>query len=175
MTDTKPTRTTEAEKREIIRLRIEGHSLRAIASRTGRTTTTVSNVLKAYPVDIASLTTEALREAQESFKRTLDPEWLAAVAARQTIRLLQQTDELHQRVAMAMVETDPERFVALARGTTALSTALSNMARTYQAVLPMKQTEDDSEALPELVVKIMSDDDVRALRAQQKAEQELAA
>lgn len=165
----KPARLTTAEKKRIIDLRVQGYSLRSIVSQTGRSITAVSAVLRDHPVEIAELGKKTLAAAQSTFDRVLDGEWLGQIAARQTLRLINQCDLLQTRIDSALSNSDPEVYSQLARASAAISTALATLAKTYSLILPMKQ-ENDSEQIPELTVRIMTAEDVAGMREQQRIE-----
>lgn len=164
-------RLTVIDKTRIIQARMLGYSERAIAAETGHARETVRAVLRDNPVSVELLTEKAVELAQEAFNNALQPEALAAIAVQQKRQLLTLFSEVRDATEAASLCTDVDQSALLARRAAALSTALTNLHKAH--LLSFPTTDQQSGELPELVVKVMDEEDVRQMRAQQEAELEL--
>lgn len=166
----KPRRLTLADKRQIIELRAQGHSLRNIADLTGRSVTAINRTLASSKAELQTLSEKIASAASESLTEAISPEWLADRATSHKQRLVTLTEALYGRISDALQEPDPVRYSMQARANAATAAALQSLTKTTGFLLPMQQAEEQSDELPELVVKIMDSNDVAAMRQQQEQE-----
>ena len=169
-TGRKPHRLTIEEKKEVIRLRVSGRSIRDIARQIGRSPDAVTDVLKDHPVNLQALTTEALEEAQQDFNKLIDPKWLSSVASRQVSRILAQADTLQTRIDVCLSEGDTHQFSQQARAINSLSSGLNTLLKTYATVLPVQREETTETELPQLVFRQMTETEERIIRLKQERE-----
>ena len=159
-------RLTATEKQKIINAKAAGYSERSIAAIVGRSRDAVRNVLRDNPVSVEAMSLDALQAVAETFKE--EAELLASIAARQRRQLTELFSEVREATEEASLEPDPYQASMLARKAASLSTALTNLYKVHQQQYP--ERAEVSGEFPELVVKIMDDEDVAEMRRQQEEE-----
>lgn len=160
---------------QVVALREAGYSLASIATRLGIGISSVQRIIKKRGAVAGAATAEMIARARD--------EMIAAAYGLESVRqiaasLVHDDLDLAQRIRQKAVEIldaiDVTRDSATqdARALAAVSTALRLTQDVQRRTLPLDKLEraDSVEELPEIHIRIMTDDDVKELREQQRKE-----
>lgn len=160
---------------QVVALREAGYSLASIATRLGIGISSVQRIIKKHGAVAGAATTEMIARARD--------EMIASAYGLESVRqiaagLFHDDLDLAQRIRLKTVEVldaievTGDNAVQAARAVAAASTALKLTQDVQRRAMPLDKLEraDSVEELPEIHIKIMTDDDVRELREQQRKE-----
>lgn len=157
---------------QVCALRAAGYSLASIATHTNLSVSTVQRYLKKRSVKKGEAMDAMINAAHEQLQhevtsdegmRTIFKELVADTTAQVKLAREKSAELLDK------LDADDNKSAALSlRGLAAHSTAIKNHADTLRHLLPEPQM--DSEELPELVVRVMTEEDVAEMRRQQEEE-----
>lgn len=157
---------------QVVVLREAGFTLSAIADRLGMSVSTTQRIIRKNNA-VAGATSEALvsKAREQMLNSSFALEQIQMSAAAMVLDDLSITQQIRAKLALALEELDvaaPTAFRSLAAG----STSLKLTQDVWRRALPMDKLDEalEVEQLPELHIRIMSDNDVAVMRAQQRRE-----
>ncbi|WP_296246886.1 helix-turn-helix domain-containing protein [Pseudomonas sp. UBA4194] len=157
---------------QVVVLREAGYTLSAIADRLGMSVSTTQRIIRRNNA-VAGATSEALvsKAREQMLNSSFALEEIQMSAAAMVLDDLSITRQIRAKLALSVDQLDvtaPTAFRSLA----AASTSLKLTQDVYRRSLPMDKLEEalEVEQLPELHIRIMSENDVAVMRAQQRRE-----
>lgn len=147
-----------------------GFTTATIAERLGISVSSVKRIRQAHGVTKGAASAELVEAARSELARAFDVDYIRSQAAALIIDELALCHELRGRLQAAMASapapTDLKEWGIYLRGLTAASTALKNTSDTLHKTLG-SDNKDSDEALPELVVNVISPKEIEALQDKQ--------
>lgn len=164
---------TPDQETQAVVLREAGWTVSAIADRLGISVSTVQRLLKKHHV-VAGAGTQALIEKarEELLTAAFSLEAVQQTAASLVADELALVRQIRQKIASSVENLDPTNPIAF-RGLAAASTALKLTQDVTRRALPIDKLGQamEIEELPELRIRIMTEDDVAEMRMQQRIEE----
>lgn len=164
---------TPDQETQAVVLREAGWTVSAIADRLAISVSTVQRLLKKHHV-VAGAGTQALIEKarEELLTAAFSLEAVQQTAASLVADELALVRQIRQKIASSVENLDPANPLAF-RGLAAASTALKLTQDVTRRALPIEKLGQamDIEELPELRIRIMTEDDVAEMRMQQRIEE----
>ena len=164
---------TPDQETQAVVLREAGWTVSAIADRLAISVSTVQRFLKKHHV-VAGAGTQALIEKarEELLTAAFSLEAVQQTAASLVADELALVRQIRQKIATSVENLDPTNPSAF-RGLAAASTALKLTQDVTRRALPIEKLGQamDIEELPELRIRIMTEDDVAEMRMQQRIEE----
>ncbi|WP_296258246.1 MULTISPECIES: helix-turn-helix domain-containing protein [unclassified Pseudomonas] len=164
---------TPDQETQAIVLREAGWTVSAIADRLTISVSTVQRLLKKHHV-IAGAGTQALidKAREELLTAAFSLEAVQQTAASLVADELALVRQIRQKIASSVEHLDPTNPIAF-RGLAAASTALKLTQDVTRRALPVDKLGQamEIEELPELRIRIMTEDDVAEMRMQQRIEE----
>lgn len=164
---------TPDQETQAVVLREAGWTVSAIADRLAISVSTVQRLLKKHHV-VAGAGTQALIEKarEELLTAAFSLEAVQRTAASLVADELALVRQIRQKIASSVENLDPTNPLAF-RGLAAASTALKLTQDVTRRALPIEKLGQamDIEELPELRIRIMTEDDVAEMRMQQRIEE----
>lgn len=164
---------TPDQETQAVVLREAGWTVSAIADRLGISVSTVQRLLKKHHV-VAGAGTQALIEKarEELLTAAFSLEAVQQTAASLVADELALVRQIRQKIASSIENLDPTNPIAF-RGLAAASTALKLTQDVTRRALPIDKLGQamEIEELPELRIRIMTEDDVAEMRMQQRIEE----
>ena len=165
-------KTTPDQGAQAVVLREAGYTISAIADRLEISVSTAQRILKANKAVVGATTGAIIAKAREQMlNSSFALEEIQLAAAAMVLDDLSLARRIRTKLSLAVDELDvtsPTAFRSLAAG----STSLKLTQDVWRRALPMDKLEDalDVEQLPELHIRIMTDNDVAVMRAEQRRE-----
>ncbi|MFP3925775.1 helix-turn-helix domain-containing protein [Pseudomonas sp. W5-36] len=164
---------TPDQETQAVVLREAGWTVSAIADRLAISVSTVQRLLKKHHV-VAGAGTQALIEKarEELLTAAFSLEAVQQTAASLVADELALVRQIRQKIASSVENLDPTNPIAF-RGLAAASTALKLTQDVTRRALPVDKLGQamEIEELPELRIRIMTEDDVAEMRMQQRIEE----
>ena len=164
---------TPDQETQAVVLREAGWTVSAIADRLAISVSTVQRLLKKHHV-VAGAGTQALIEKarEELLTAAFSLEAVQQTAASLVADELALVRQIRQKIASSVENLDPTNPIAF-RGLAAASTALKLTQDVTRRALPIDKLGQamEIEELPELRIRIMTEDDVAEMRMQQRIEE----
>lgn len=164
---------TPDQETQAVVLREAGWTVSAIADRLAISVSTVQRLLKKHHV-VAGTGTQALIEKarEELLTAAFSLEAVQQTAASLVADELALVRQIRQKIASSVENLDPTNPIAF-RGLAAASTALKLTQDVTRRALPIEKLGQamEIEELPELRIRIMTDDDVAEMRMEQRIEE----
>ncbi|RMT78268.1 helix-turn-helix domain-containing protein [Pseudomonas viridiflava] len=164
---------TPDQETQVVVLREAGWTVSAIADRLAISVSTVQRLLKKHHV-VAGAGTQALIEKarEELLTAAFSLEAVQQTAASLVADELALVRQIRQKIASSVENLDPTNPIAF-RGLAAASTALKLTQEVTRRALPVDKLGQamEIEELPELRIRIMTEDDVAEMRMQQRIEE----
>ncbi len=164
---------TPDQETQAVVLREAGWTVSAIADRLAISVSTVQRLLKKHHV-VAGAGTQALIEKarEELLTAAFSLEAVQQTAASLVADELALVRQIRQKIASSVESLDPTNPIAF-RGLAAASTALKLTQDVTRRALPVDKLGQamEIEELPELRIRIMTEDDVAEMRMQQRIEE----
>lgn len=164
---------TPDQETQAVVLREAGWTVSAIADRLAISVSTVQRLLKKHHV-VAGAGTQALIEKarEELLTAAFSLEAVQQTAASLVADELALVRQIRQKIASSVENLDPTNPIAF-RGLAAASTALKLTQDVTRRALPIEKLGQamEIEELPELRIRIMTEDDVAEMRMQQRIEE----
>jgi transcriptional regulator with XRE-family HTH domain len=164
---------TPDQETQAVVLREAGWTVSAIADRLAISVSTVQRLLKKHHV-VAGAGTQALIEKarEELLTAAFSLEAVQQTAASLVADELALVRQIRQKIACSVENLDPTNPIAF-RGIAAASTALKLTQDVTRRALPIEKLGQamEIEELPELRIRIMTEDDVAEMRMQQRIEE----
>ena len=164
---------TPDQETQAVVLREAGWTVSAIADRLAISVSTVQRLLKKHHV-VAGAGTQALIEKarEELLTAAFSLEAVQQTAASLVADELALVRHIRQKIASSVENLDPTNPIAF-RGLAAASTALKLTQDVTRRALPIDKLGQamEIEELPELRIRIMTEDDVAEMRMQQRIEE----
>lgn len=164
---------TPDQETQAVVLREAGWTVSAIADRLAISVSTVQRLLKRHHV-VAGAGTQALIEKarEELLTAAFSLEAVQQTAASLVADELALVRQIRQKIASSVENLDPTNPIAF-RGLAAASTALKLTQDITRRALPIDKLGQamEIEELPELRIRIMTEDDVAEMRMQQRIEE----
>lgn len=164
---------TPDQETQAVVLREAGWTVSAIADRLAISVSTVQRLLKKHHV-VAGAGTQALIEKarEELLTAAFSLEAVQQTAASLVADELALVRQIRQKIASTVEHLDPTNPTAF-RGLAAASTALKLTQDVTRRALPIEKLGQamEIEELPELRIRIMTEDDVAEMRMQQRIEE----
>ncbi|WP_289140234.1 helix-turn-helix domain-containing protein [uncultured Pseudomonas sp.] len=164
---------TPDQETQAVVLREAGWTVSAIADRLAISVSTVQRLLKKHHV-VAGAGTQALIEKarEELLTAAFSLEAVQQTAASLVADELALVRQIRQKIASSVENLDPTNPIAF-RGLAAVSTALKLTQDVTRRALPIEKLGQamEIEELPELRIRIMTEDDVAEMRMQQRIEE----
>lgn len=164
---------TPDQETQAVVLREAGWTVSAIADRLTISVSTVQRLLKKHHV-VAGAGTQALIEKarEELLTAAFSLEAVQQTAASLVADELALVRQIRQKIASSIEQLDPTDPIAF-RGLAAASTALKLTQDVTRRALPVDKLGQamEIEELPELRIRIMTEDDVAEMRMQQRIEE----
>ncbi|WP_278406863.1 helix-turn-helix domain-containing protein [Pseudomonas rhodesiae] len=165
-------KTTPDHSVQVVVLWEAGYTLSAIADRLGVSVSTTQRIIRKNNA-VAGATSEALisKAREQMLNSSFALEEIQISAAAMVLDDLSLAQQIRTKLALAVDAldvTDPTAFRSLAAG----STSLKLTQDVWRRALPMEKLDQalEVEQLPELHIRIMNDNDVAVMRAQQRRE-----
>lgn len=160
---------TPDQVKQVAILREAGWTLTTIADRTGLSLSTVQRVLRRTGTKAgeaeAALVDAARKELRESISSDANLHQLYAEIISDSISQIRLARAKSAEIVEALYLQDTQNAPQLMRAIAAHATATKLHADTFRSLLPRPI---DQEALPELIIRAMTQDDVERLRQEQK-------
>lgn len=160
---------------QVVILREAGHTTPAIAAQLDLSLSTAKRICKRRGA-VAGAATEALidQARQQMLNTAFELDTVQRQAAALVVEDLSLSSIIRQKVLEQLEQIEPstcEPFKAM-RAITAAATALDLTQKISRRALPLDKLEEATrvEELSELRIRIMTDDDVREIREQQRLE-----
>lgn len=160
---------------QVVALREAGYTLTSIATRLDIGISSVQRIIRKHGAVAGAATTEMIARARD--------EMIAAAYSLEAVRekaasLVHDDLDLAQRArqkaaeVLDAIKVTADSAVQSARAVVAVATSLRLTQDVQRRALPLDKLEraDSVEELPEIHIRIMTDDDVRELREQQRKE-----
>ena len=160
---------------QVVALREAGYTLTSIATRLNIGISSVQRIIKKHGAVAGASTAEMIARARD--------EMIAAAYSLEAVRekaasLVHDDLDLAQRTrqkaaeVLDAIEVTADSAMQSARAVVAVATTLKLTQDVQRRALPLDKLEraDSVEELPEIHIRIMTDDDVRELRDQQRRE-----
>ncbi|MEE4132449.1 helix-turn-helix domain-containing protein [Pseudomonas viridiflava] len=164
---------TPDQETQAVVLREAGWTVSAIADRLAISVSTVQRLLKKHHV-VAGAGTQALIEKarEELLTAAFSLEAVQQTAASLVADELALVRQIRQKIASSVENLDPTNPIAF-RGLAAASTALKLTQDVTRRALPIEKLGQamEIEELPELRIRIMTEDDVAEMRMEQRIEE----
>lgn len=166
-------RKTPDEVAQVLAMREAGWTMPAIAQQLGVSIATIQRITKKHGVKAGAAQAALVQQAREQL---LDNAFLldraqeiAAAMVNDDFALAQQ---IRQKVAEAVDAIDPAGGPLALRGLAAAATALKLTQDVARRALPLDRLNEalHVEEMPELVVRVMTEEDVKELRERQRRE-----
>lgn len=160
---------------QVVILREAGHTVPAIAAQLGLSLSTTKRICKRRGA-VAGAATDALidQARQQMLDTAFELETVQQQAAALVVEDLSCASLIRQKMLEQLEQIEPgtsEPFKAM-RAITAAATTLDLTQKVSRRALPLDKLDEASrvEELSELRIRIMTDDDVREIREQQRRE-----
>jgi hypothetical protein len=160
---------------QVVILREAGHTVPAIAAQLGLSLSTTKRICKRRGA-VAGAATDALidQARQQMLDTAFELETVQQQAAALVVEDLSCASLIRQKMLEQLEQIEPgtsEPFTAM-RAITAAATTLDLTQKVSRRALPLDKLDEASrvEELSELRIRIMTDDDVREIREQQRRE-----
>lgn len=160
---------------QVVILREAGHTIPAISAQLGLSLSTTKRICKRRSA-VAGAATDALigQARQQMLDTAFDLESVQQQAAALVVEDLSCANLIRQKMLEQLEQIGPgtsEPFKAM-RAITAAATTLDLTQKVSRRALPLDKLDEASrvEELSELRIRIMTDDDVREIREQQRRE-----
>ncbi|MCL1047006.1 hypothetical protein L2737_17035 [Shewanella electrodiphila] len=153
-------RTDPKTQSEILAMIAAGYTLAAISKQFGLKYHTVRDIQKRHCVKSGSLKTELVAQYQEALKQSLTSESIKAQASSLLVDDLALATKLRGKLHALMDEisdkpSDTKEAVQVARALTAIASSLKLSNDTLRASFKLGEQPEESDDLPELVVREM--------------------
>lgn len=162
---------TPEQVAQAVALRAAGLSLIGIAERTGVSVSTVQRLLRKHPTAKGGAKAALIESTkQELIGRVTSDVAIREEAARLIADDLAHTAMLRRKIAIAAEQleaTNLEEAALVMRAAAAYSVVIKNTSDTIRHVMPLEKTVNElsEERMPELVIKVLTDEEARALSA----------
>lgn len=160
---------------QVVILREAGHTVPAISAQLGLSLSTTKRICKRRGA-VAGAATDALidQARQQMLNTAFELETVQQQAAALVVEDLSCANLIRQKMLEQLEQIEPgtsEPFKAM-RAITAAATTLDLTQKVSRRALPLDKLDEASrvEELSELRIRIMTDDDVREIREQQRRE-----
>jgi len=160
---------------QVVILREAGHTVPAIAAQLSLSLSTTKRICKRHGA-VAGAATDALidQARQQMLDSAFELETVQQQAAALVVEDLSCANLIRQKMLEQLEQIEPgtsEPFKAM-RAITAAATTLDLTQKVNRRALPLDKLDEASrvEELSELRIRIMTDDDVREIREQQRRE-----
>ncbi len=162
--------TTLSQIKQVLALRSIGATRAVIAIETGVSISTISRICKRFSGQKGAITDELVEQSRKQLvERITDDRELQSKAAMLVADDLVLGQIIREKITEGMIRldmTDPEQIASNLRALNSASSALvtvQKVGRVATGADSLTNTEDD---LPELTIKVMSDEDVEATKEQ---------
>jgi len=146
-----------------------GHTMVSVAKRLDLSLSTVKRIKRRRGVKAGAVTQEMIDAHRAELRKSLDEDWIKEQAAALVDDELALAHELRERVLLALEKApapdDMRSWGMHLRGLTAASTALKNSSDVLHRAIGYNRSDGESESLPELVVRSLTDEEVKAIKA----------
>lgn len=168
-------KTSPGLEAQVVILREAGHTVPAIAAQLGLSLSTTKRICKRRGA-VAGAATDALidQARQQMLDTAFELDTVQQQAAALVVEDLSCASLIRQKMLEQLEQIEPgtsEPFKAM-RAITAAATTLDLTQKVSRRALPLDKLDEASrvEELSELRIRIMTDDDVREIREQQRRE-----
>lgn len=166
---TKSPDATPDQVAQIQTLREAGCTVAMIAQKVNLSSRTVHRYIAAGGVKKGKLKQELIEQArQDVLKLLLDDETVRYQAAKlvaDNIAHSQHIRDIVLKASQHLEATDPFTAAVVMRAAAAASTALKNTSDMVRVTLPLENLAEAPESLPELSVRVISNDEAKSLMA----------
>ncbi|OIQ64567.1 hypothetical protein GALL_538810 [mine drainage metagenome] len=168
---TKRTTATPQQITEMLALREAGYTALAISQKLGLSVRTIHRYLSAHGAKKGRLKAEAIEQARNDLFQLVT----SSPAIREAAAKLIADDLAHSNhIRAIMIEaaehlkaTTPQEAMLVMRAAAAYSTALKNTSDTIRHSLGANKVDDETDDLPELVVRELTSDEIAELISKQ--------
>ncbi len=170
------TRSTPEQIAQVIALREAGYASASICSKTGLSPATVTRITGRYAAKKGSVKTELIEAARQHIVEELTSDTMIRDRIKQLVLDNIGHSELCRDKMLEALSylkpSDTESAAIVIRACTSYATAVKASTDAVRPLLRDLEDDDDNAALPELIIRRMTDQDVAALREAQANEAE---
>jgi len=146
-----------------------GYTMASVAKRLDLSLSTVKRIKKRRSVKAGAVTQEMIDAHRVELRKSFDEDWIKDQASALIVDELALAQELRERVYIALEKApapdDMRTWGMHLRGLTAASTALKSTSDVLHRAIGYNRADGESEHLPELVVRSLTNEEIDAIRA----------
>jgi|GEM_PF-2779640 len=161
---------TPAQKKKALTLRAAGYTITAISDKTGISVSTLKRLFSEYSVEKGGLKQSVVSKAiDELLHETSAIEEIKREAAILISDDIAQVKRLREVMAMAteaLEANNTSEALQVMRAVSAAAVALKSTSETLRKSLGLDKQDQDSGDLPELIISVLTEDEMEGIRVQ---------